>query len=177
MTHVLVLLLNCWFARENYSQSYHAIDHIAFKIIAMHFGRWGLPREIVSLSKSFHFCFSRGNSYCVNPHAIPKSQKMWYHSIQSPSPVYIKLIQHFRLFYTTGGTRVAPSEARYWYPSWWFTSHPQRSHWNLVLRRSHQSPFRHRNIRLGIEHACKNSCVYKRQKVRRKRLQMGIDFV
>ena len=43
------------------------MDHIAFKTIAMHFGRKGLPREIFSLSKQLHFCFSRGNSYCHNP--------------------------------------------------------------------------------------------------------------
>ena len=44
-----------------------SIDHIAFEKIAMHFGRWGLPREIISLLKKFHFCFSRGNSYCHTP--------------------------------------------------------------------------------------------------------------
>ena len=30
-----------------------------------------LPRDIFLL-KQFHFCFSRGNSYYYNPHAIPK---------------------------------------------------------------------------------------------------------
>ena len=47
------------------------IDHIAFEKIAMHFSRWGLPREIILLLKQFHFWFSRGNSFCHNPHAIP----------------------------------------------------------------------------------------------------------
>ena len=28
--------------------------------IAMHFGRWELPRKIISLSKKLHFCFSSG---------------------------------------------------------------------------------------------------------------------
>ena len=43
-------------------KSLDTIDHIAFEKIAMHFGQWGLPREIISLLKQFHFCFSRGNS-------------------------------------------------------------------------------------------------------------------
>ena len=46
------------------------IDHIAFEKIAMHFGRWGLPRGIIYLLKQFHFCFSRRNFFCHNPHAI-----------------------------------------------------------------------------------------------------------
>ena len=40
-----------YFSSTN-EKDYIRIDHdIAFKIIVMHFGRWGLPREIISLSK------------------------------------------------------------------------------------------------------------------------------
>ena len=42
---------------ENYERTRKCdlIDHITFKIIAMHVGRWGFPREIISLSKYLHF--------------------------------------------------------------------------------------------------------------------------
>ena len=50
-----------------------AIIFDALKIIAMHFGRWGLPQEIISSSKQFHFCFSCGNSYYAIPKCVAKN--------------------------------------------------------------------------------------------------------
>ena len=48
-------------------------DHITFKTIAMHFGWWGFSKRDNFFVKIIAFLFlSCGNSYCDNPHAIPK---------------------------------------------------------------------------------------------------------